>query len=348
MGAMKEMKKVVALLSLSILILVSGCGNTVQGNERDGVIKLKIADSLPTTNYLSSEGTLYFMNRVEELTNGKVEFEHYPAEQIGKASSYLDLTLSKTVDIGYTSYSTERLPLTEVATLPGAYSSSQEGSEIFWKLMKDYLTEEEYLKHDVRPIFAVALPQYQYVTAEKPIKSIEDIKGTKARVTGTMEFGFDELGASPIFMPATEAYTAMERGTVDGVTFPFTSFAAYQIEAIAKYTTKGANLGSFAVVYSINDEVYQSLPQGVKEAISQAGDETVAHLSKFLDQKNEELAEQYAEEMEVYELSEAESAQWDKALEPSWDRWAQDLEGRGFNAKETIKKYREIQASLNK
>ncbi|WP_346071724.1 hypothetical protein, partial [Streptomyces cheonanensis] len=173
----------------------------------------------------------------------------YPAEQIGKANSYLDLTLSKTIDIGYTSYSTDRLPLTEVATLPGAYSSAEEGSKIIWQLMKDYLTEEEYLNNGVRPLYAVALPQYQYVTAKKPIKSMKDIKGTKARVTGTMELGFDALGASPVFMPATEAYTAMERGTVDGVTFPFTSFEAYQIESIANYSTKGANLGSFTVVY---------------------------------------------------------------------------------------------------
>lgn len=343
---MKKMNRLALLLvSLLLLVVISGCGNEAKGNG-DGTIKLKIADSLPTTNFLSSEGTVFFMNRVTELTGGKVVFEHYPAEQIGKASSYLDLTLSKTVDIGYTSYSTERLPLTEVATLPGAYSTSQEGSEIYWKLMKDYLTEEEYLKHNVRPVFAVALPQYQYVTSEKPIHSLEDFKGTKARVTGTMEFGFDLLGASPIFMPASEAYTAMERGTVDGVTFPFTSFAAYQIESIAKHTTKGANLGSFAVVYAINEELYQSLPQDVKEAIGQAGDETVAHLSKFLDEKNEELAQKYAQEMDVYELSEEESAEWDRALEPAWDRWAQDLENRGFNANETIKKYRQIQEEL--
>lgn len=344
---MKKMNGIALLLTgVLLLFIASGCGGEAKGNKTDGTIKLKIADSLPTTNFLSSEGTVFFMNRVTELTDGKVVFEHYPAEQIGKASSYLDLTLSKTVDIGYTSYSTERLPLTEVSTLPGAYSSSQEGSEIFWKLMKDYLTEEEYLKHNVRPVFAVALPQYQYVTAEKPIHSLEDIKGTKARVTGTMEFGFDLLGASPIFMPASEAYTAMERGTVDGVTFPFTSFAAYQIEAIAKHTTKGANLGSFAVVYAINEELYQSLPQDVKEAIAQAGDETVLHLSTFLDEKNEELAQKYAREMDVYELSEEESAVWDKALEPAWDRWAEDLEKRGFNANETIKKYREIQKEL--
>lgn len=340
------MKKIkLFIICLTLLFIVAACGNT-SANGTDKTIKLKIADSLPTTNYLSSEGTKFFMDRVKELTDGKVEFEYYPAEQIGKANSYLDLTLSKTIDIGYTSYSTDRLPLTEIATLPGAYNSAQEGSKIIWQLMKDYLAEEEYIKNGVRPLYAVALPQYQFVTAKKPVKSMEDIKGLKARVTGTMELGFDELGASPVFMPATEAYTAMERGTVDGVTFPFTSFAAYQIEAIAKYSTKGANLGSFTVVYSINEKLYQTLPEEVKDALAQAGDETVEHLSKFLDEKNEELAEQFSSNIEIYELSDSESAEWDKALEPVWDRWAADLEKRGFNADETIERYRELRESL--
>lgn len=235
------MKKISLLLVCAMVLVISACGSNeaIETNE-DGeeVIKLKIADSLPTSNYLSSEGTLFFMGRVKELTDGRVEFEHYPAEQIGKASSYLNLTLSKTIDIGYTSYATDRLPLTEVATLPGAYSTAQEGSTIIWKLIKDYLAEEEYLKNGVRPLYAVALPQYQYVTAKKPIKAIDDIKGTKARVTGTMELAFDELKASPVFMPASEAYTALERNTVDGVTFPFTSLAPYQIDAIQSILLK--------------------------------------------------------------------------------------------------------------
>ncbi|TQR12280.1 TRAP transporter substrate-binding protein DctP [Psychrobacillus soli] len=342
---MKMKKVMLYLLFTALLAIIAACGNT-SANGTNETIKLKMADSLPTTNYLSSEGAVFFMDRVKELTDGKVEFEYYPAEQIGKANSYLDLTLSKTIDIGYTSYSTDRLPLTEIATLPGAYSSAQEGSAIIWQLMKDYLAEEEYLKNGVRPLYAVALPQYQFVTSKKPVKSMEDIKGLKARVTGTMELGFDELGASPVFMPATEAYTAMERGTVDGVTFPFTSFAPYQIEAIAKYSTKGANLGSFTVVYSINEKLYQTLPEDVKEALAQAGDETVEHLSTFLDEKNDELAEEFSSKVEIYELSDKESAEWDKSLEPVWDRWAADLEKRGFNANETIKKYRELRESM--
>ncbi|SEI90923.1 TRAP-type C4-dicarboxylate transport system, substrate-binding protein [Bhargavaea ginsengi] len=350
---MFKLKKGVLLAATAAAVLMLGaCGDSSAESEGSGgdeqeTIKLKVADSFPTSNYLSSEGIVYYMDRVEELTDGQVEFEYYPAEQIGKANSYLDLTLSRTVDIGYTSYATDKLPLSEIATLPGAYSTAEEGSKIIWQLMKDYLIEEEYLPNDVRPIYAVAIPQYQLVTTKKPVTSLEDFKGLKTRVTGTMEYALDELGGSPVFMPATEAYTAMERGTVDGVTFPFTSFEPYQIESIAKHSTKGANLGSFTVIYSINEKLYQTLPENVKEAMAQAGDETVEYLSKFLDEKDNELAEKFSDKVEIYELSEEESAEWDTALEPVWDRWAESLEKRGINANEAIEKYRSIQEELN-
>lgn len=338
------------VLSMILLACSDNASNSNETNiskESEDKILLKVADSFPTTNDLSVEGIVYFMDRVEELTDGLVEFEYYPAEQIGKADSYLDLLLTKTIDIGYTSYSTDRLPLVEVSTLPGAYRTSFEGSQITWELVKNHLTEEEYLPQGVRPLYAVAIPQYQIATRNTPITSMDDIKGKKFRVTGTMEYVFDELGASPVFMPATEAYTAMERGTVDGLVFPFTSFKPYQIESLAKYSTKNASLGSFTVVYSINESVYKGMPDNVKQALEIASDEVVEHLSKYLDEKNEELIEEFSKDIEMYELSDDEIAEWSEALKPVWDRWAQDLDKRGLNGSKTVEQYKKIQDELN-
>lgn len=350
------MKRTMISLVVIVSLFLTACGGSKSEAESesskdvkssDDTILLKVADSFPTTNDISEEGIVYFMDRVEELTDGQIEFEYYPAEQVGKADSYLDLLLSKTIDIGYTSYSTDRLPLVEVSTLPGAYSSAVEGSQITWDLVKNYLSEEEYLPQGVRPLYAVSLPQYQLTTRQTPIKNIEDVKGKKVRVTGTMEYGLDELGGSPVFMPATESYTALERGTVDGLVFPFTSFKPYQVESLAKYSTQNANLGSFTVVYSINESVYEGLPDNVKEAMEIAGDEVVEHLSSTLDTLNDELIEEFSSQIEMYELSESEVEEWDEALAPAWDRWADDLDQRGLKGSETVERYREIQAQYN-
>ncbi|GGJ99200.1 C4-dicarboxylate ABC transporter [Lentibacillus kapialis] len=337
------------ILILSI-ILLGACGDSSTSSEAENkdTIKLKVADSFPTTNLLSSEGIVYFMDQVEKHTDGKVEFEYYPAEQMGKAGDFLDLIQTGTIDIGYTSYATDKLPLSEVPTLPGAYSTSQEGTQIFWKLMEDMLIEEEYKPNDIQPLWAVPIPQYQIATKNKKVENLEDVQGLKMRATGTMEYALDELGASPTFMAAPEAYTALERGTVDGVVFPFTSFKPYQIQEIVNYSTGNVRLGSFNVIYSIDSKVYQNLPNDVKGSIDKASQETMDHLSKVLDEKSKKLREEFSKQMKITDLSEEELKKWDEGLEPVWDRWAKDLEKRGIPAQKAVEKYNQFKDEVNK
>ena len=347
-----NLKSKLSIVGLSIFtslsLTLSACGNeggTANGEE-GGVIKLKVADSVPTSNFISTDGISFFMDRVEELTEGKVEFEYYPAEQLGTAGSLLELTASKTTDIGYTTYASEKLPLTDVGSLPGGFSSSAEGTEIFWKLVDEFLLEEEYLKNGVRPLWTVALPSYQLVTGEKKIETIDDIKGLKLRATGTMELTMDDLGAAPVSMAAPEVFTALERGTLDGAIFPVTSYEPYQLNQIADYSTSNANLGSFMVVYSINEDVYQDLPEDVKEAMAVAGQDTMEHFSGFLDTKIPELLEEFSADMEIYELDQSTLDALDVELAETWNRWAEGLEKRGLPGKEVVEKFREIQEGL--
>lgn len=327
-----------------MVLILTACNE----DSDEGEITLKVADSFPTTNILSSEGIVYFMDRVEELTDGDVTFDYFPAEQIGDADEYLNLMESDTIDIGYTSYATDKLPLTEVSTLPGAYETSEEGTEIFWELMEDMLIEEEYEPNGIRPIYAVSMPPYQLATKDIKIEKPEDVKDLKMRATGTIEYALDELGASSTTMAAPEAYTAVERGTVDGVVFPFTSFEPYQMDEIIEYSTENAMVGSFNTVYSINEDVYQDLPEEAQEAMDQAGEETMNHLSKELQKNDEKLQEEYESSMEIIEFDEEEIKEWEEITEPAWDKWAKNLEKQGMNAEKTVEKYKEIQEKYNK
>lgn len=333
---------IVGLFILTMLIL-SACG---EKKSSEGPIKLKVADSVPTSNFISTEGIVYFMDRVKELTDGQVEFEYYPAEQLGTAGSLLDLTASKTTDIGYTTYASEKLPLTDVGTLPGGFNTSVEGTQIFWNLVEDFLLEEEYLKNGVRPLWTVTLPAYQLLTRDKKIESLEDIKGLKLRVTGTMELTMDDLGAVPVSMAAPEVYTALERGTLDGAIFPVTSYAPYQLEQISKYSTSNANLGSFVVVYSMNESVYQELPNDVKEAMKTAGKDTMDHFSSFLDKENPKLLSEFGQNMEVYELDQETLDAFDIELSETWNRWASELEKRGLPGNRVVEKFKELKEEL--
>ncbi|MEQ6378409.1 TRAP transporter substrate-binding protein DctP [Bacillaceae bacterium S4-13-56] len=350
-------KSLFVFCSLLIIMGLIACSNTSKetgtSNEQEtseepakvDPIKLKVADSFPTSHVLSKEGAVFWMNRVTELTDGQVEFEHFPAEQLGKAASLLDLARTKTTDIAYvgTAYVADRMPLSGVGELPGAFQSSNEGSTAFWKIANGILLEEEFLENGVRPVWAVTLTPYQIANINKKMVKIGDFKGEKIRTAGgTQDLTMNQMGATPVSMPAPEMYSAMDRGTLDGAVAPLNSFKPYQMEQKIKYSTTNANLGSFVVNYVINEEIYASLPKNVQEAMKQAGDETVEYLSKFLDDETEKLIEEFEGiGIDMYELTDEQLEAWSKQLDPVWEQWAKGLEDRGYPANDVIKAFEE-------
>src|SRR5699024_8594493 len=100
---------------------------------------LKFADSFPLEHYLSSEGMVWWMERVTELTDGEVTFTHFPAEQIAKADNILQKVRDGVVEAGYIGigYVTDRMPLNGVAMLPGLSKNAVTGSLAYWDVIKN-------------------------------------------------------------------------------------------------------------------------------------------------------------------------------------------------------------------
>src|SRR5215217_1022313 len=93
-------------------------------------ITLRVADHYSPEHLTAKYTIKFFMDRVKALTNGKVKFEYFPAEQLGKAKDMLSLTQGGIVDIGLVApaYISEKMPLSAVAELPGTYATSCQGN----------------------------------------------------------------------------------------------------------------------------------------------------------------------------------------------------------------------------
>ena len=55
-------------------------------------VKLRVADSFPKGHFLVKLILEPWMEEVKKRTSGAVTFEHYPAQQLGKAADMLKLT----------------------------------------------------------------------------------------------------------------------------------------------------------------------------------------------------------------------------------------------------------------
>ena len=88
-------------------------------------VNLRVADSFPKGHYLVKLILEPWMDEVRKRTSNAVNFEHYPAQQLGKATDMLKLTQTGVADIGYVApgYTSDKMPVSEVAMLPGGPSN---------------------------------------------------------------------------------------------------------------------------------------------------------------------------------------------------------------------------------
>src|ERR1700709_820471 len=182
-------------------------------------VKLRVADSFPKGHYLVKLILEPWMAEGTKGTNGAVTFEHYPAQQLGKAADMLKLTQTGVADIGYVApaYTSEKMPVSEVAMLPGAFVHSCQGTLAYWKLAKDgVIAQQDYAGNNIRLLLAVSLPQYRIFTVKAPVKDVADVTGLKLRSTGgAQDLTLRALGAVPVRMAAPDAYESLSRGTTD-------------------------------------------------------------------------------------------------------------------------------------
>jgi TRAP-type C4-dicarboxylate transport system substrate-binding protein len=103
-------------------------------------------------------------------------------------------------------------------------------------LHRDFFEEEE-RKNGV--VLFGCYGTYPYVMmSPKPIRSLNDLKGKKVRTGGpTWVRMCDYLGVVPVAISASEAFEALQRGTLDIVWGPLDYLYSFKLWDVAKYVT---------------------------------------------------------------------------------------------------------------
>lgn len=330
---------------LAALLLTAG---TLSVHAQD--ITLRVADSLPVGHYMTIGVTDPLMEGTKEATGGKVAFEHFPAQQLGKAKDMLSLVQSGVADIAYVgaSYTADKLPLSSVGELPEAFTNSCEGTMAFWEIAKPggALDKAEYQEQGVRALAALVLPPYQ-LFASKPITGLSDINGWKVRVTGAPKIaGIKKLGGVPVAVPGPETREALSRGTVDAIAFPIGSIKPYDLAPHIENATQGTNFGAFVAVWMISQEKFDSLPEDVQAALTEAGEAATAHGCEATDASAEADKAFVADAGVTFvDLPAEDMAKLEAEMADVGDEWAHDLDGRGMPGSDILKAFREALAS---
>ena len=316
------------------------------GAQAQTTTKIKIADSFPVGHYLPRYITTPMMEKLKANPAAKgIEFEYYPAEQMGKAKDFLSPVQSGVIDIAYVApgFVSDKMPLSVVSELPLEFSGSCQGTMAYWNLAKPggLLDKKEFAPNGVRLLFTIVLPPYQIIT-RKPFSNLKEIEGMKIRASGSAkELVLKKLKAIPVLMPTPDVYESLSRGTIDGVLFPFNSLAPYEIHKLSKTGTIGENFGTFVANWVISEKRFQSLPPGVQQDLTAMGEQlTKAACTQVEKDEAGDIEKVKAAGVKLTPLSAADKATVATVMQDVAKDWADTLDKRGKSGTEVLNAFK--------
>ncbi|MFV0297963.1 MAG: TRAP transporter substrate-binding protein DctP, partial [Hyphomicrobiaceae bacterium] len=173
------------------------------------------------------------------------------------------------------------------------------------------------------------LPTYEFMGNRKLAKP-EDFKGVKVRISGLSAKALAKFGAVPVVVTAPEAYTALERGTIDSFGFPYAySFGAYRLQEVSKYLTNGVALNGFMCFEGVSITAWNKVPADLRAKLPQAQELAKQALLKAYAEADAKYIPVFKEKLDVSVWSKADRQKLVDGASSIWDEWAKEQDKAG-------------------
>jgi len=257
--------------------LTSGTVQTAQA----APVELTISAWVPPTHSLVADFIVPWMAEVEKETEGRIKPRLVPKPVTNPAGHY-DAVRNGLVDVSFIShaYYPGRFELTKLGILPLAGSHGRTRSIAAWRIYDKYLKEAG----EHRGVHLLGMYGHgpgMIMTASKPIRRAEDLRGLKMRIAGGMAADVGRaMGVNGVAKPAPESYELMSTGVVDGTFFPAESLVAFKLEEVVRYITRfPGGLYGDTHGFIMNARTWQRLSDQDRAIVERLSGEHIARLA---------------------------------------------------------------------
>ncbi len=320
-------KSVIVCVLMSVFIIMS----CISARAAE-VIKLKADNYLPTTHKMSLL-TDKFCQEIKKRTNGRVDITYYPGGTLLTPVKMFNGITTGIADIGvsHIQYTRGRFPVTEVFDLPLGFPSGWVATQT----SSDFYNKFKPAEWDaVHVLYLNTSGPLIIETVNKPVKTMEDIKGLKIRGTGQMTEVLKALGALPVPLEMPDVYEALRRNVLDGIMVDTSTLKYWRFAEVVNNVTTSWQLGTGITFYCVmNKNKWNSLPPDIQKIFTEVATETKDAQGALWNEMDIEGRDVFkAKGGQWIALSDAEAARWIKAVEPVIGAYKKDMVAKGFKA----------------
>lgn len=313
--------KRVGLFALTSIVILAQLASTPQAAAADP-IELTMVGAWPPKVSSAADVGIRFIEEVNRRAAGKLVIKFKGAKEVVPTFDQPEALVRGVFDVWYgaPNYWAGVVPggyVTELSPLP--VPDGGPGSELFELMVKMY--EEKgvrYLGH-----FSGDLGTgNHFMYTQKKISSIADLKGMKIRVPPLTRFFVNGVGAEPVTLPPGEVYLALERGTVEGFTWPYyDGFTNFAWQEVSKFIISHP-LYRDGISVKMNLKKWDSLPKETQDIVLDSVRDVQLWARGWISaHQSVQLAKMKDGGMGVVTFSEDEAERWNKTANDTL--WAQ-------------------------
>lgn len=271
-------------------------------------------------------GIEYIATQLAEKTGGNFTLKIHYGEALSKARENLDgIKLGAFQAAQFCNfYHPGKNPAWMVLTMPFLPLGDLEVSmKVREALMKHPAFVADMNNWNAMPYFSALLPQYEFLGKGDAPATLAGWKGKRVRAGGGVGTAMEKLGASLASVPATEVYTAMERGTVDAASFPYTyAHASYQLPEVSTWFTSNMSPGTSECATVFNKDAYAKLPDQYKKLLMDLKPEAYKVQIKAYDDIDAKNLPMFRSKLKEIVYTDAQLKEFRTiGGQPVWDEW---------------------------
>lgn len=323
-------------MSLALLASATVALASVSAEAADRV--LRSSDTHPD-GYPTVEAVKHMGKLLEEKTGGRLTVEVFHSAQLGEEKDTIEQTQFGVIDLNRVSLGpfNNIIEETQVASLPYIFRSV----EHMHKVMDGPIGQEILAAFEAHDLVGLAFydgGSRSFYNSQKPIKSVEDLKGMKFRVMQSDMFVdmVGALGANATPMPYGEVYSSIQTGVIDGAENNWPSYDSSGHFEVAKHYTLDQHL-IVPEVLVMSKKTWDSLSPEEQTAVREAAKESVPYMRELW-AAQEKKSEEKIRAAGVEIVADIDKGPFIEAMKPVYDKYV-----KSEKLKDLVKRIQETQ-----
>jgi TRAP-type C4-dicarboxylate transport system substrate-binding protein len=262
-----------------------------------------------------------FADEITKRTNGEVNVEVFPFGTLGAERDIHELTQTNSVQLVFSDYGwiAGFVPEAQVFAIPYLWPK-EKGLEVFSEVAKNgkilEVLKPYFNEKNLEPL-GLLIEGWQWVTSNKPIRTIEDARGFKLRTQSSRLLirNYQNYGMAPVALDFGEVYNGLQMNLIDGQVNPMAIAYSMKFSEVQRYMTNMYE-ALFVAIPAMSLDEYKSLDSATQKHVKDIWKDFVDPSIEWAENTNNEFQKLISRDnpqMSYYEMTESDIAPF-KAL----------------------------------